>query len=234
MRPRLLEYGYLGVLAKHSAGRRPVVSRARVWPGSSVSASIRGLLGRLVRHTRTGTQVHTLTCATSEHSSSLFYRQLLLCHVALPTTGPHKASAGHLLRYEENRPPTHRRAPAHRPAAPPPNWQLRVARPAPGPQARALFAGAATIPRRGRALRLGPEPTDRVRGGARQNSQQLVPRPPDPRPVRDAPPPRALYFAPSLQPRSPASASAASAHRAAGRQLLSTQPTGAGRGARLR
>ena len=135
---------------------------------------------------------------------------------------------------EENRPPTHRRAPAHRPAAPPPNWQLRVARPAPGPQARALFAGAATIPRRGRALRLGPEPTDRVRGGARQNSQQLVPRPPDPPPVRDAPPPRALYFAPSLQPRSPASASAASAHRAAGRQLLSTQPAGAGRGARLR
>ena len=135
---------------------------------------------------------------------------------------------------EENRPPTHRRAPAHRPAAPPPNWQLRVARPAPGPEARALFAGAATIPRRGRALRLGPEPTDRVRGGARQNSQQLVPRPPDPPPVRDAPPPRALYFAPSLQPRSPASASAASAHRAAGRQLLSTPPAGAARGARLR
>ena len=136
---------------------------------------------------------------------------------------------------EENRQPTHRRAPAHRPAAPPPNWQLRVARPAPGPQARALFAGAATIPRRGRALRLGPEPAARVRGGARQNSQQLVPRPPDPPPVRDAPPPRALYFAPSLQPRSPAAAaSAASAHRAAGRQLLSTQPTGAGRGARLR
>ena len=31
---------------------------------------------------------------------------------------------------EENRPPTHRRAPTHRPAAPPLNWQLRVARPA--------------------------------------------------------------------------------------------------------
>ena len=31
MRPRLPEQGYLAVLAKHSAGRRPVVSRARVW-----------------------------------------------------------------------------------------------------------------------------------------------------------------------------------------------------------
>ena len=157
-----------------------------------------------------------------------------LCHVARVGSDSQRHGSFSVTAREENRPPTRRRAPAHRPAAPPPNWQLRVARPAPGPQARALFAGAATIPQRGRALRLGPEPTDRVRGGARQNSQQLVPRPPDTPPVRDAPPPRALYFAPSLQPRSPASASAASAHRAAGRQLLSTQPAGAGRGARLR
>ena len=39
MRPRLREQGYLGVLAKHSAGRRPAVSSARVWPGSSVLAA---------------------------------------------------------------------------------------------------------------------------------------------------------------------------------------------------
>ena len=31
MRPRLREQGYLGVLAKHSAGRRPAVTSARVW-----------------------------------------------------------------------------------------------------------------------------------------------------------------------------------------------------------
>ena len=31
MRPRLRELGYLAVLAKHSAGRRPAVSSARVW-----------------------------------------------------------------------------------------------------------------------------------------------------------------------------------------------------------
>ena len=31
MRPRLPEQGYLAVLAKHSAGRRPAVSSARVW-----------------------------------------------------------------------------------------------------------------------------------------------------------------------------------------------------------
>ena len=31
MRPRLREQGYLAVLARHSAGRRPFVSRARVW-----------------------------------------------------------------------------------------------------------------------------------------------------------------------------------------------------------
>ena len=31
MRPRLPEWGYLGVPTKHSAGRRPAVSPARVW-----------------------------------------------------------------------------------------------------------------------------------------------------------------------------------------------------------
>ena len=39
MRPRLRELGYLAVLAKHSAGRRPAVSSARVWRGSSVLAA---------------------------------------------------------------------------------------------------------------------------------------------------------------------------------------------------
>ena len=39
MWPRLREQGYLGVLAKHSAGRRPAVTSARVWPGSSVLAA---------------------------------------------------------------------------------------------------------------------------------------------------------------------------------------------------
>eukprot|EP01045_Picozoa_sp_COSAG04_P008158 COSAG04_NODE_446_length_14269_cov_3.546224_4_plen_106_part_00 len=31
MRPRLPEKGYLGVLTRHSPGRRPAVSSARVW-----------------------------------------------------------------------------------------------------------------------------------------------------------------------------------------------------------
>ena len=39
MRPRLRKQGYLAVLAKHSAGRRPAVSSARVWRGSSVLAA---------------------------------------------------------------------------------------------------------------------------------------------------------------------------------------------------
>ena len=39
MRPRLREQGYLAILAKHSAGRRPAVSSARVWPGGSVLAA---------------------------------------------------------------------------------------------------------------------------------------------------------------------------------------------------
>ena len=146
-------------------------------------------------------------------------------------------TARQLQRYGPRReqtahPPACARPPPRSPAA-----QLAAARreARPGPTGSCSFRGSCDYSAAGQSLlrRLGPEPTDRVRGGARQNSQQLVPRPPDPPPVRDAPPPRALYFAPSLQPRSPASASAASAHRAAGRQL-STQPAGAGRGARLR
>ena len=43
MWPRPFEQGYLAVLAKHSAGRRPVVSRARVWPGNSVLAACAGV-----------------------------------------------------------------------------------------------------------------------------------------------------------------------------------------------
>ena len=39
MRPRLWEQGYLGVPTKHSAGRRPAASSARVWSGSSVLAT---------------------------------------------------------------------------------------------------------------------------------------------------------------------------------------------------
>ena len=39
MWPRLREQGYSGALAKHSAGRRPAVSSARVWPGNSVLAA---------------------------------------------------------------------------------------------------------------------------------------------------------------------------------------------------
>ena len=42
MRPRPFEQGYLAVLAKHSAGRRPAVSSARVWRGSSVLAACGG------------------------------------------------------------------------------------------------------------------------------------------------------------------------------------------------
>ena len=39
MWPRLREQGYLAAIAKQSAGRRPAVSSARVWPGSSVLAA---------------------------------------------------------------------------------------------------------------------------------------------------------------------------------------------------
>ena len=40
MRPRLPEWGYLGVPTKHSAGRRPAVSPARVWRRATLRACL--------------------------------------------------------------------------------------------------------------------------------------------------------------------------------------------------